>query len=364
MPALPPERRLWFPQGDPTLVREYHRPVFSRLLWRALCKARVPMTWMDRSVRRTALRNVQPGDLVYVWPPYDAAFIREVKNRGATVVAERINCMGSTCKVVLERAYARIGQPLPDGWCTPKAIADELTEMDLCDFICAPNDFVRRSLLEVGISGDRVLDTSYGWSPTRLAGAARQERLKSTPTFLFVGQGIVRKGLNLLLEAWERADITGTLLIAGRVHDEIRAVSGRQLARPDVQALGFIQDIASVYAAADVFLLPSHEEGGPQVTYEAAGCGLTSIVTPMAAGRIIRHEVEGYVIDPYDIEGWAAAIRRLARNDTLRRQMSDAARSRAKEFTWQKVALHLYDLLTNVMVQRPTSANLQAWSRP
>ena len=353
MPVSDLSRQLWFPQGDASITRGYHRPIFNRQIWRAICKARVPTSWQGWAVTKAALRNIREGDVVYVWPPYSYALIAAARSRGAIVVAERINCMGSASKIVLERAYAHIGQPLPKGWCTPDGIAEEQAQMALCNYVTAPNPMVVQSLLDAGIPAGRILETSYGWSPTRLARALNVARPDRKPTFAFVGLGIIRKGLNLLLEAWERADIDGRLLIAGNLGDDVREVSRRQLALPSVEQLGFVRDISNVYAAADVFVFPSHEEGGPQVTYEAAACGLPSIVSSMGAGRIVRNEMEGYVVDPFDIDGWMYAIRTMASEPTLRRDLGLAASRRATLFTWQQVGKRLYDLLVNAARDRP-----------
>ena len=145
------------------------------------------------------------------------------------------------------------------------------------------------------------------------------------------------------MEAWERADIRGSLIIAGHIDDEIRQSYARILSRPDVTALGFVKDVASVYAAADIFVFPTHEEGGPQVIYEACGCGLASIVSPMGAGRIARHEIECLVIDPLNVDDLADALTRLAENDTLREFLAAAALERSKQFTWAKTGMRLYD---------------------
>jgi glycosyltransferase involved in cell wall biosynthesis len=225
---------------------------------------------------------------------------------------------------------------------------EERDQMLQCDFVTAPNDFVAKSLINAGVQRDRILETSYGWSPTRLAKAMNLVRPQRPPVFAYVGSGIIRKGLNLLLEAWERANINGKLLIAGRIDADIRTICARQLSRPDVQELGFVRDVANVYAAADIFVFPSHEEGGPQVTYEAAGCGLASIVSPMGAGRMVRDGREGYVIDPFDIDKWADAIRLLAKDRELRQRLADNASLRANEFTWQKVSRRLYDVFEKV----------------
>src|SRR5206468_4351850 len=99
---------------------------------------------------------------------------------------------------------------------------------------------------------------------------------------------------------------------------------------------------ATVYAAADVFIFPTHEEGGPQVIYEAAACGLASIVSPMGAGRIVRDQQECLIIDPLEVAYVAAAIRNLAEDRELRRQFGRNAARRANQFTWADAGNRLY----------------------
>lgn len=346
---------VWFPQGEPKVARNYHRPVFNRQVWRVVCKMGAAPTLGARVVTRAALRGIRAGDLVYVWPPASIALVAGARERGAIVVGERINCMPGMCRAALERAYAHVGRPLPAGCFSAQAVAREEAEMALCDYLTAPNSLVTQSLLDAGIAPSRILETSYGWSPQRLAAAADLRRPERKPVFAFVGLGIIRKGLNLLLEAWERARVDGRLVIAGTIADEIREVSARQLALPGVEELGFVADVARVYAAADVFAFPTHEEGGPQVVYEAAGCGLPCLVSPMGAGRVVRDGVEGYVIDPFDVDGWARAIHALATNAHLRQSLGDAAARRAQAFTWDRVGRRLHDLLVGAAGRGPVA---------
>jgi glycosyltransferase involved in cell wall biosynthesis len=189
---------------------------------------------------------------------------------------------------------------------------------------------------------DRILDTQYGYDPARLSNAIGITRPHRPPVFAFVGLGIVRKGLDVLLEAWERAGVDGKLMIAGKIDDGLRSDYSRTLARDDVEELGFVPDIASVYAAADVFVFPTHEEGGPQVIYEAAACGLASIVSPMGTGRIVRDGKECLVVDPLDVDALAAAIRALAEDEALRRRLGANAAKRAGVFTWGHAGTRLY----------------------
>lgn len=339
------DKKLWCLRADKNRPREYHCAALPEIAFRLLCKAGVSATAQGRLARRFALRSVEPGDLVYVWPPYDLTMIKRAQDRGAVVIAERINCMGQMCRNVLSDALNRRGIALPDDWCLPDAITEERRQMAQCDFVTAPNALVSKSLSDAGIPASKILQTSYGYNPVRLSKAIGIDRPSRSPVFAFVGLGHIRKGLDVLLEAWELAGVDGKLLIAGRIEDDIRADYTNVLSRADVRELGFIDDIASVYAAADVFVFPTHEEGGPQVIYEAAACGLASIVSPMGTGRVVRHEQECLVIDPLKVDDLATAITKLAADKQLRLEFGTNAARRAKEFTWSKVAGRLYEQL-------------------
>lgn len=348
---LPPgktEPHLWCLRGNLEDPRSFERVALSNLAFKLLCKARVPMAAQGRMASRVVLRHIAPSDIVYVWPPYDMGLIRRARDRRAIVVAERTNCMARTCRDVLERAYARRGLPLPLGIFTDEDIAKELDQVSACDFVTAPNAFVAQSLSETGIADDRILNTSYGFSKARLAKAIGIDRPKRPPVFAFVGLGIVRKGLDVLLEAWEKADVDGQLLIGGLISDDLRSEYAHILERPEVRVLGYISDVAQIYADADVFVFPTHEEGGPLVTYEAAACGLPSIISPMGAGRIVRDRQEGLIIDPLDVDGLAAAITLIAENHELRVELAKGASLRSLDFTWEKVGERFYNQLRTV----------------
>lgn len=318
--------------------RSYHRPAFGKLAYKIFSFAERKLKWseIELSTFDAALEYVQHGDIVYMWPPYSEELILRAQDKGAIVVAERINCMGEMCKARLTMAYARTGQRLPEGWCTPEAIADEQRQMRTCDFVTAPNVFVRESLLSAGISPYKILDTCYGYSPSRLARASLPRERFEPPTYLFVGLGNVRKGLDVLLEAWEYAQVDGRLLIAGEIDAGVKQRYARQLAMPNVKALGYVQDIDLVYAQSDVFVFPSHEEGGPQVIYEAAGAGLACITSPMGAGRLLPESF--MCVNPISSLSVARALIEVADDRELRRNLGANAQHEARtRFTWGHV---------------------------
>jgi glycosyltransferase involved in cell wall biosynthesis len=88
-------------------------------------------------------------------------------------------------------------------------------------------------------------------------------------------------------------------------------------------------------AAADVFVFPSLFEGSAVVTYEALACGLPCVVTP-AAGSVVRDGVEGFLVEPRDVNGLAQRMEQLGNMPELRAWMSAAARCRARDFDWPR----------------------------
>jgi glycosyltransferase involved in cell wall biosynthesis len=103
---------------------------------------------------------------------------------------------------------------------------------------------------------------------------------------------------------------------------------------------GFLQgeDLAAIYAAADLFVFPSLTETFGQVVQEAMASGLP--VVAMRAGGvadIVRHGVTGVLCQPDDREGWLGAIDLLLASPHLRREMGARARRQVEGCTWASV---------------------------
>jgi glycosyltransferase involved in cell wall biosynthesis len=88
-------------------------------------------------------------------------------------------------------------------------------------------------------------------------------------------------------------------------------------------------------ASADVFVFPSLFEGSAVVTYEALACGLPSVVSP-SAGSVVRDGIEGFIVQPRDVDALAGRMERLGRDPALRARMARAARARAIEYDWPR----------------------------
>jgi glycosyltransferase involved in cell wall biosynthesis len=102
---------------------------------------------------------------------------------------------------------------------------------------------------------------------------------------------------------------------------------------------GFIEDLelAHLYNAATLVVLPSLEEGFGLPAVEAMACG-----TPVAASnRGSLPEVlgaAGQFFDPLNNDSIAQVIKEIIGNEALKNEMSRTGLIRAKEFRWKKAA--------------------------
>lgn len=167
--------------------------------------------------------------------------------------------------------------------------------------------------------------------------------LESEPVLLFVGANFTRKGLGLLLEA---------LAVAGEAGRRMRLVvlGGRPTHRwmGRVTALGltgrvqFVEAAADperYYAAADLFVLPTHFDPFANATLEAMAAGLPIVTTRMnGVAEILKPGTDGFVLDgPPSALGLAKLLLELADAD-IRRATGEAARETALRFPWEATA--------------------------
>jgi glycosyltransferase involved in cell wall biosynthesis len=274
-----------------------------------------------------------------------------------------INCHRGTAKRILDDAYRRIGVEPAHG-ISGESVQEECEALDRADFVFCPNPMVEQSLLEFGLDRAKFIESSYGWDPSRFAGQSKMIKpLERGVTVLFVGSVSVRKGAHLILDYWSKSGVEGRLVLAGKIEPVIKERFADLLCREDVVTLDYVRHVGPLYRSADFFVFPTLEEGGPQVTYEACGCGLPVITTPMGAGRIVRDGVEGIVLDPYDAEGWISSLQKLAQDVEVRSSMARAARASAENFHWRKVAQRRRDQVVERMApQRKSARSVTEWA--
>ncbi len=175
----------------------------------------------------------------------------------------------------------------------------------------------------------------------------RRHNLKADEKFLlYVGGISPHKNLNTLIDALNRLDDT-KLVIVGDYKDD-PFFSAYPTLKKQVEELGLVDkvifagfvediDLAYLYNAATLVVLPSLEEGFGLPAVEAMACG-----TPVAASnRGSLPEVlgaAGVFFEPKDVEDMANVIKQILSDDTRREEMSRTGLNRSKQFMWKNAA--------------------------
>ncbi|WP_439888863.1 glycosyltransferase family 4 protein [Pseudomonas sp. MBLB4123] len=113
-----------------------------------------------------------------------------------------------------------------------------------------------------------------------------------------------------------------------------------------IELLGYRTDIAQLFAAAHVVVLPSYREGLPKVLVEAAACGRAVVTTDVPGCRdAIEPSVTGLLVPVRNSEALADAIESLIDNPELRQRMGTAGRKLAeREFSIGKIVQQHLDI--------------------
>jgi FkbM family methyltransferase len=155
-----------------------------------------------------------------------------------------------------------------------------------------------------------------------------------TNVALFVGDDWDRKGLFFALGALAEAP-GWHLIVAGEGDADglrQRAVQDGLLER--LHLLGPVADVAPLYAAADVFVLPSAYETFSLVTYEAAASALPLLVARVSGVEDLLVDGENGWFVERDAADIAARLTTLARDPALMERMARRAREASRSFSW------------------------------
>ena len=185
------------------------------------------------------------------------------------------------------------------------------------------------------------------WSA--VAGQAEQLRSESgrEPTILSVARQYRRKNTASLLRAFERLrvvrpDVRLRIVGEGPELGRLRALARRLDLADSVQFLGSVEGIDALqreYASADVFCLPSLQEGFGIVFLEAMAAGMPIVAARAGATpEVIPHDQVSLLVEPDDDEALVGALDRLLADIGLRRKLGDAGARRWRAYDWRNVA--------------------------
>ena len=230
-------------------------------------------------------------------------------------------------------------------------IENEIYEYENADFILTPSKFVTDSFKNKGHKN--IIEIRFGVNTDDFK-VFEKKKQKDTFDILFVGQFILRKGLHYLLDAFEKFKHPKKRLhIAGstKVSDSkfyLDKIKGND--KIIMHGKTNKQDLIKLYNYADVFVLPTLEEGYSIVINEALACGCPVIVTTNSgAEEYVNENRCGMVIPICNSDKILENLEILASDKNLRDEFSFNASKTETRRSWDDYTNDLNDEIVNLM---------------
>jgi phosphatidyl-myo-inositol alpha-mannosyltransferase len=187
---------------------------------------------------------------------------------------------------------------------------------------------------------------------------------------LFVGRAEERKGLPVLLSAFEALveRVPSRLVIVGADPEEIHRRVGDPDLESHINAVGKVSDeeLWRRFGEADVLCAPSLAgESFGMVLIEAMAAG-TSVVASKIAGYsdVVTDGVDGILVPPADPQALAEELQLLAHEPERRAALGDSGRRSAERYAWPVVAGEVRDVYESAIEPAPAQMPGRAPARP
>jgi glycosyltransferase involved in cell wall biosynthesis len=196
----------------------------------------------------------------------------------------------------------------------------------------------------------------------RAASFTRVQSNEPPARALFVGQVGRRKGVYDLVRAMKRLrdeNLAIELTVVGPAEQEGHLEAVRVLCAE--LEIGWAVSLTGVltgealyeqFRSHDLFVLPSYIEGIPVVLFEAGAFELPVVTTPVGAiTSLMRNGENGFLVSPGDIDGLAAALRRLATDPALRQRLGAQLKRDIGPFHPDRVAARIVEAVDALLAR-------------
>ncbi len=268
------------------------------------------LPWFDAWVQR----QLREGDHIISSYGYTNACFQWVRAHGGKTFVDAGNSHPQNFWNVLTEEHRRWKCDLPP--VSPFWHERSVAMMEHVDYVLCPSSFVRQSFLARGFAPEQILTNIY---PVNLACfvPAPEPRPRTRPlTIISTGALSLRKGTPYLLEAFRivhRRHPSARFLLTAGIHDSVRALVKNYSDLPiDWSPSLPHPQLARRLQSADVFVLPSLEEGLVRTALEAMACGLPVVLTPnTGTSDLVQPGVNGEIVPIRDAAATAEAILKL-----------------------------------------------------
>jgi glycosyltransferase involved in cell wall biosynthesis len=187
------------------------------------------------------------------------------------------------------------------------------------DYICSllPKKSQKPVVISYNCVDTEALSSAYQSSKAHPLAWSQRRNLYPPKNILFSGRLEKIKGIHPMLEVYKKVidkspEEVGLILLGeGRLREHILEEKSKQGFK-HLYLEGFIEPdkYPHYFAVADLFLLLSLSDCNPLVIFEALSCGLPVICSDRVGNAVdfVEEGRNGYIVNPFDIEGTAAKV--------------------------------------------------------
>jgi glycosyltransferase involved in cell wall biosynthesis len=262
----------------------------------------------------------------------DLPLVKKAKERGLHCVHELI--IGADVgRILLEERQLFPGIELQGESLNEveTGIQRDIQKWQTVDQVLVPSQYCFDSSVALGAEPEKISIVPYGINEDWLILQPQPEPGR----VLFVGQVGLRKGNHYLAEATRKLQPRLKHLDIRVVGPPLVDITNPLFAGPNYIGQVPRSLVREEFARADVFVLPTLAEGMALVHLEAMACGVPVITTPNC-GSVVRDGIEGFIVPIRDSSLLAERIEELVTDRQLRDRMGQAAKERAKDYTWKR----------------------------
>ncbi len=311
--------------------------------------ARFAFPWLVRKHAIAAARTGHPYDLINVHEPSSAAVALSKAAAGGAVVVVTSHGVEQRGweQALAEGRAGRAGPKLKTRLLYPlTSLWQSRLGLQHADHIFCLNFEDRDYLVNWLPCQPKKITRIYPAANPLYAQAARERDYTRCTRVIFAGTWVTRKGTVELAQAFTmlaaRFPTLKLVILGGGMPAESIKEAFPAAVRPRVECVKIATEAenAAVFAAADIYLLPSHFEGTPLTLIEAMMSGLPIVTTATCGMKdVIRDGEHGLLIPMHSPEALVTSVERLLGDASSRARLGRSAQAEALyKYTWERVS--------------------------
>lgn len=330
------------PLGESDTLTIYSsKPVSRKLVTQSFKNVLIPKSLLGKLFWAPRLRD-DIDVIFFIAPLLPLIFPKKIK---AVQICQELGSQKTPVFGLKEKLLAvlrdKILMPRSLGRASVIIAASKATKSDIHKFYAVPDEKVR-----VVYDGYQDLSIYKDSSPTV------DEAMR--PFFFFAGKVKSRKNVHGIVSAFillkKRTSADAKLVIAGdyggEYYEKIRKEIQENGMEKDIFFVGYASGarLYTFYINALALVFPSFNEGFGMPPIEAMSLGLPVITSNLSSMAEVVDSA-GLLVDPYDIHDISLAMEKVYADKALRDELIARGKERSKQFSWQKAAKEVTDIV-------------------